>query len=331
MKVLVVCSGNSRNISPFVKEQADAIVKLGNDVVIFPIKGRGVLGYLRNVPKIMEEIKQFAPDLVHAHYGLSGLATVLQRFRPVVITFHGSDAHVAHVRALSRIASRLSSSNIFVEGGTRKKIDPAEESEVIPCGTDLEAFFPVDKKTARATLGFSLRQRYILFASRFDNKVKNYPLAVSSVQRCGADVHLIELKGKNREEVNLLLNACDVTLLTSFSEGSPQIVKEAMACNCPIVATDVGDVKWLFGHVGGCFLASYEPAEVANQLKRAMEFSKEVGRTRGRDRVIELGLDSETIARRILGVYAKVLEKPQVLRAEENRAVTRSHAEGNPW
>jgi glycosyltransferase involved in cell wall biosynthesis len=309
MRVLFVCSGNSGHISPFVTEQAGAIARLGNEVAIFPIKGKGAFGYLRNVPLIREKIKQFSPDLVHAHYGLSGLAATLQSFRPVVITFHGSDGHDAHVRAFSRMAARLASSNIFVENAVKRKIRPADEGEVIPCGTKLDVFIPIEKKAARLKLGLSLQRRYILFSSGFDIKEKNYALATASIERSGPDARLVELKAKTREEVNLLLNACDAMLLTSFSEGSPQIIKEAMACNCPIVSTDVGDVKWVIGDTKGCYITSYGHQDVADKLRKALEFSERVGRTQGRERIIELGLDSETIAGKILEVYQAALTK----------------------
>ncbi|MBK7380893.1 MAG: glycosyltransferase [Ignavibacteriales bacterium] len=94
MKVLIICSGNAGYISPFVKEQAEAISKLGVEIEIYPIVGKGVWGYLNNLSKIKKKIKEFSPDLVHAHYGLSGLVSCLQRVVPVVITFHGSDAYI---------------------------------------------------------------------------------------------------------------------------------------------------------------------------------------------------------------------------------------------
>jgi glycosyltransferase involved in cell wall biosynthesis len=311
MRVLFVCSGNSGHVSPFVSEQAEAVGRLGNEIEIFPIKGRGPLGYLRNVPRISQKIKQFKPDLIHAHYGLSGLAATLQSFRPVIITFHGSDAHIAYVRPFSRIAASLSSANIFVQTNVRNRIRPGQGGEIIPCGINFDAFFPMDKNAARLKLGLSTHRHSILFSSRFENKVKNHALAAASIAKSGLDVDLIELKGKTREEVKLLLNACDAMLLTSFSEGSPQIIKEAMACNCPIVTTDVGDIKWLIGDTDGCFLTSFDPTDVAYKIKLALQFSGAVGRTDARERIIQLGLDSETIAQRVVEVYRNVLAQLQ--------------------
>jgi len=111
------------------------------------------------------------------------------------------------------------------------------------------------------------------------------------------------------KELNFYYNACDLFLLTSVYEGSPQSIKEAIACNCPIVSTDVGDVKWVFGNTEGCYLTSFESIDVADKIIRALAFVKERGRTKGRERIFELGLDSGTIAGKIIEIYEKTIFK----------------------
>jgi glycosyltransferase involved in cell wall biosynthesis len=103
------------------------------------------------------------------------------------------------------------------------------------------------------------------------------------------------------------MNASDVLILSSLHEGSPNVIKEAMACNCPIVTTNVGDVKWVLDNTDGCYISSFDPKEYVEKIKLALEFSEKNGRTKGRDRIIELGLDSVTIAKKIINVYQKVL------------------------
>jgi teichuronic acid biosynthesis glycosyltransferase TuaC len=109
------------------------------------------------------------------------------------------------------------------------------------------------------------------------------------------------------DELKYFYSAADLLLLTSFHEGSPNVIKEAMACNCPIVSTNVGDVPEVIGKTEGCFLASFDPIDVAEKMRFALEFAQTKGRTNGRQRIIELGLDSETVSAKIIEVYNKVL------------------------
>jgi len=120
MKVLIVCSGNGVNFDlqmhhAFIYEQVESLKQNFNvEYDTYLIKGKGVTGYLSNLPSLKKKIKSFVPDVVHAHYGLSGLLACLQIKVPVVITFHGSDAYIPFIKTLSKIAGRLSSFNIFV-------------------------------------------------------------------------------------------------------------------------------------------------------------------------------------------------------------------------
>lgn len=79
MKVLIVANYNPGHCSPFVVEQVDSIRKLGVEFEYFGIVGKGPFGYLKNLPKFKRKIAEFKPDLIHAHYGLSGLLATLQR------------------------------------------------------------------------------------------------------------------------------------------------------------------------------------------------------------------------------------------------------------
>lgn len=310
MKVLIICSGNSGKISPFINEQINTLIKIYKiEIDTYLITGNGFWGYLKNLKKLKNKIRQFKPNIIHAHYGLSGLLSCLQRIVPTVITFHGSDAYIFYVKILSKIAAHLSAFNIFVGEKIKNRINRHKISEIVPCGIDLNKFYPIEKNYARKLMNLDLNKNYILFSSRFDNSVKNYPLVKKALVKLKTKNDIIELKNKTREEVNILLNACNLLILTSISEGSPQIVKEAMACNIPVVSTDVGDVKWLFGNEPGYYITNFDPHDVAQKIKLAIEFRKKYDRTNGRQRIIDLGLDSATIAGRIMDVYKEVLSK----------------------
>lgn len=311
MKVLIVCSGTQGILSPFIKEQMDSSAKFGIEFSLFQIKKRGFLGYLLHLIPLRRIIKKIKPDLIHAHYGMSGLLANLQHSVPVVTTFHGSDINDANEFNYSKWAHRLSAASIFVEKSMLQKTKKHDKSVIIPCGVDTSVFYPVSKIEASKKMGINSENLNILFSSAFNNPVKNYLLAKKSCDKveikAGRGINLIELKSHRRDQVNLLMNASDCVLLTSFSEGSPQFIKEAMACNCPIVTTNVGDVEWVLGNTEGCYLTSFKPEDVAEKIKLAIEFRETYRQTRGRERIIELGLDSETVAKKIIEVYEKVL------------------------
>ncbi len=305
MRIIIVCSGNSEfGISPFIKEQGESLEKAGISIDYFLIKGHGLFGYLKNLPRLNKQIKKIKYDLIHAHYGLSGMLSVLQRKIPVIITFHGSDINNSYHRKFSKIAMRLSSYNIFVHKSIKDKVNATNKSSIIPCGVNMDNFHVINKLNARIEMYLNSEQKYVLFAGAFDNWVKNSELAFQAIKTL-PEIEMIELKDYTRDQVCLLMNAVNLLLLTSFSEGSPQVIKEAMACNLPIVSTDVGDVKEIIGDTEGCFICSYDPKDVAEKIKMALEFGK---RTNGRERIIKLGLDSDTIAKKIIKMYEDVMD-----------------------
>ena len=305
MKILIVCSRNSGKIAPFIQEQGDALSQLGVEIAYFPIEGKGLCGYLKNKKRLLLKINEFMPDLIHAHYGLSGLLANLQRKIPVITTYHGSDINNTKIFPLSRLNMILSVHNIFVSEKNRLKSNQTRNQSLIPCGVDTNLFKSRDKAKARKIFDLNEDKKYILFAGAFANSVKNSALAKSAVSLLN-DVCLIELQGYSREEVALLINAVDVVLLTSFTEGSPQIIKEAMACNCPIVSVPVGDIENVISGTAGCFISTYKPTDIADKLKQALEYGK---RTDGRERILSLGLDREAVAKQILSVYKKFCDR----------------------
>jgi teichuronic acid biosynthesis glycosyltransferase TuaC len=308
MKVLIVCSGKQNKISPFVADQVMALNTLDITTEYFTINSKGILGYLKCLPRLLNHIKKYNPNLIHAHYGLSGLLAVLQRKLPVVVTYHGSDVRNKRVRPLSWLASRLSTANIFV-AKEMLQLMPSPNSFVIPCGVDMELFKPIKQSEARKEFVLNPDKKYILFASGFDNAVKNYPLAKEAVSLLkNKNIELLELKGFSRIQVSHIMNATDMVLITSFTEGSPQFVKEAMTCNRPIVSTDVGDVRWLFGDSEGHFITSYDVNNVLESIEKALAYCKTKKSTQGRQRIIDLELDSESIAKRLIALYNQALK-----------------------
>lgn len=316
MRVLVVCSFNKGRVSPFIEDQVHSLRTMGVVFDYFEVIGKGIWGYLGNLNNLKRKIRKFKPDIVHAHYGLSGLLANLQRTVPVVTTFHGSDINYHQALKYSKIAYYLSKSSIFVSKDMLSKVSNKRMAFVIPCGVDVDVFKPFHDicfHNSRFNSVVYPNEFNVLFSSSFSNWVKNYDLARmvcdKAQMKLNRFINLIELKNYSREEVSILMNLSDALLLTSFTEGSPQFIKEGMACNKPIVSTDVGDVKWLFGNKEGCYISSFDPNVLAEKLVEALEFSVTYKNTNGRDRILELGLDSKTIASRIHSIYMDVLNK----------------------
>lgn len=308
MRVLVVASYNKGNFAPFIVEQAEALRAMGLEVDFFGLQGKGVLGYLKNLPLLKKEIRYFRPDIVHAHYGLSGLFANLQRCVPVVTTYHGSDINEKKVLLFSKLAMRLSTWNIFVSKRTLEIAKPKEKYSLLPCGVDLSDLQLIAKTEARLQMQLNQRKQYVLFAGAFDNGVKNAALAIECMRLLkDENVELLELKGYTRDKVTLLMCAVDAFLMTSISEGSPQVIKEAMACGCPIVSVDVGDVKERIAGIEGCFVAkTRDPKELADLLLKAIAFE---GKTNGHDKIIADGLDNRLVAERLMEIYNRICIK----------------------
>lgn len=302
MKVLIVASYNKGRFAPFIQEQAEALKKAGCEVVFFGLQGKGLLGYLKNYPALKQKIRVLQPEIVHAHYGLSGLLANLQRGVPVITTYHGSDINDPKVLRLSKVAMRLSAWNIFVSSRTMKIAKPNKKYSLLPCGVDLTELQLTSKTEARKQMNLDLEKRYVLFAGAFDNAVKNVSLAKETVAKLTIEpAELLELKGYSREEVTLLMCAADVLLMTSLTEGSPQVIKEAMACGCPIVSVDVGDVKERIAGLEGCFVAGTRTAgELANLLQQAISFDN---KTSGRNRIVTDAMDNVLVAKKLIKVY----------------------------
>ena len=304
LKILIVCSKNSGRIAPFITDQVEALQEAGVNCEYFTVEGKGITGYLLNLLPLWRKITAYQPDIIHAHYGLSGVLANLQRKVPVVTTYHGSDINNAKVRRFSKIAIRLSAWNIFVSQQNIQLSGVKKRLSLIPCGVDTNVFKPMDKAVCRQKFGFEPHEKLILFAGAFDNMVKNPELAIESVAKI-PDARLLELKGYNRKQVAELMNAVDVCLMTSHSEGSPQFVKEAMACNCPVVSVNVGDVEELLQGVEHCRIVEREVDKIAKSVSELLNLNQ---RSPGSEKIRYSGYESLYVVDKIKNLYQNIIE-----------------------
>lgn len=304
MRILIVARCKQGRYAPFITEQVRAVERQGIQCQFFGINKKGIAGYFSHLRSFWQTVRKYNPDVIHAHYGFSGLFANSQRRIPVVTTYHGSDINNPKLRFISRVSMCLSAWNIFVSRKTLDMAGPQQRFSLLPCGVDLSESQKTLKSHAREQMGLNREKKYVLFAGSFSDLVKNFPLAKETVSLLGNNVELLELRGYSRDEVTLLMCAADAFLMTSFSEGSPQVIKEALACGCPIVSVDVGDVRERVSGMAGCFVAeTFKPEELAGLLRQAIAFE---GKTLGLEKVISDGLDNVQIAGRLLEIYTSV-------------------------
>lgn len=300
MKVLFISSGNAKDgISPIIKNQGESLIKEGVDVQYFTIKGKGLFSYLKHIRILYKHLSVNRYDLHHAHFSLSACVATLAGCKPLVVSLMGSEMNSGLIiKNMIRLFANLRWDAVIVKSLSMKRRLRISKAIIIPNGVDLNAVKPSISQSDDSS------QKTVLFASDPAKYVKNYQLAEKSVSMVeNYQVKLKVVHSISHGDVIKAINNTDVLLLTSLWEGSPNIVKEAMACNCPVVATKVGDIEWLFGDEPGHFISGFELEEVAEKITMALEFSETHKRTNGRNRITELGLDSGTVAKKIVSIY----------------------------
>lgn len=324
LRVLFVSSGNSANfdIAPFIKTQGETLMAYGIDVQYFTISGKGLSGYLRSAYALRQYLKKHSVDLIHAHYTLSGWSSVLAfPKQPAILSLMGTDAYGEYIGVntiklssrylifLTYLIQPFVNAIICKSRHIESFVYLKKKSRVIPNGTLLEKINS-DDQGFKQDLGLNPEKKHVLFLGNKKSRRKNFQLLENAVDIINSDkISIVAPYPVSHDQVIKYLKSVDMLVVPSFMEGSPNVVKEAMACNCPVVATDVGDVAWLFGDEPGYFLTGLDPRDVANKIMMALTFAEEKGKTRGRERIRHLGLDSKTVARRIVCFYAKVLSR----------------------
>lgn len=323
MKVLIVCSGNpEKGISPLVKSQVDSFESF-NDVefVIFPIEKHGLIGYLSVVPELHKKAGKYKPDIIHAHYGLSGFITFLSRLRcKSIISFMGDDLlgsigkhnrYTVFSKILVLINKMLAryyfDFSIVKSEELFRILKKSENIMILPNGVDIERFAPFQKIDCRTKLGINKDDKIVLFVSDPSRPEKNYALAEKAIALLKKDeVKLISVYSLDQNKLVYYYNSADVLLMTSFHEGSPNVIKEAMASCCPIVTTKVGDVSYVLGNTPGCYIVDPDPESVSQGILKAINFRNLFFFTNGRERVIELKLDSFSVAGKLREIYCNI-------------------------
>jgi glycosyltransferase involved in cell wall biosynthesis len=316
-----------------IARQIESLRAIGVVVDVLEVTGIPKLKYLQTLPALWARVRRV--DLVHAHYGYYGWLARMQFRKPVVISFMGSDLlgaldakgrqkplSKATVEINRRVARMVDA--VIVKSDEMAEVVAPAPAYVVPNGVDLQVFFPMARDEAREKMGWSSDKRRVLFAGSPDNARKGFPLAHDAVtaaaESLGETLELVPLTGITHDQVPLYMNACDVMIMTSLHEGSPNVVKEAMACNLPVVSVPVGDVPELLDGIEGCTICPRDAQALATALAGALSCGGQ--RTRGRSVLKEKGLDLENVARRVAQIYAEVLTQHDSQAAKEHRGVS---------
>lgn len=310
MKVLFVSSGNSKyGIVPFIKSQGESLIANGVKLEYFTIKGKGIIGYLKSVFPLRKTITSKKYDIIHAHYSLTAFIASFSLFFlkiPLIVSLMGSDVNSNYFeKILIKLFNSLFWNSVVVKSEDMKNKIKLKDAEIIPNGIDFSIFKPLNQLEARDKVGFDKNKKQVLWLADPNRYVKNIDLAkkaFSLVKENSCELKIVH--GIRHDEIPIYLNACDLLLLTSRWEGSPNVIKEAMACNLPIVTTNVGDVELIINYTEGCFVVDQNVNEMALAIRECIAFND---RTKGRGKV--KWLDSNLIAKKLINIYKDTLKE----------------------
>jgi glycosyltransferase involved in cell wall biosynthesis len=264
MRVLVVTNMYPTPDSPsagvFVRREVDALQALNPSwtiQVLFEDTVTSTARYLTGRLRVMRYARVFDPDVVHIHYGLTQLVSFGLN-TPLVVTFHGSDLAIPWQRAISTGLLGSHAVPVVVAEAMKVHLRPGQAARAvtIPCGVDLELYASASRESARVKMGFSAEELVLGFPSSPARSVKRYRLFAETValleRMLDCRIRTVCLEGVSPEHVPEFLAAVDLLLMTSEREGSPVVVREALAVRTRVVSTDVGDVAEYLNSFPGC-------------------------------------------------------------------------------
>jgi glycosyltransferase involved in cell wall biosynthesis len=306
----------------FIARQAEFLRREGVHVDLFPFRGARQPGnYFAAWREVGRRVNRGGYDLVHAQFGQSGL-TALPKSVPLVVTFRGDDLEGIIgengryipagwlLRFISRTVACRADAVIVVSEHMKQYLPRSVAAHVMPSGVDLALFRPEPRDLVRRRLGLPLDQHLVLFVGDPELARKRHGLAQRAVDivNLSMPARLVVGWGLPHEQIAALMNACDALVCTSMQEGSPNSIKEALACNLPVVSVRVGDVPLRLRGISGCELCPDDRAEtLASALERVL---RRGGRIDGRSAVTSL--DEQLLTRRLIDIYRSILPSGRV-------------------
>ena len=330
MRILAVTNMYPTPLAPvsgiFVEQQIKSLKQIGLDIGVMCVDRaqKGILAYVGLGRKVRASMTEFQPDVIHVMYGgvMANEVTRSIGDKPTVVSFCGSDLLGEHLSGpfrkliagygvlASHMAAKRAAGIVVKSKNLHDALPPhidRSKVRIIPNGVDLERFKPLNRNECRDKLGWDSKYFHVLFPTNCGDPCKRFDLAQAAVEKmryCGISTEIHQLRGVPHREVPVWINGSDVLLLTSLHEGSPNVVKEALACDLPVVSVDVGDVRERIQNIEGCYIAAADPSDLADKLS-LVYFGRK--RIESRNRMQEVSL--ERIAFKLRNLYQQLSER----------------------
>lgn len=294
--------------TPCIRDQILTLRSLGIDVEVLQIdRRRKRASYLAVAWRLfLTSFRRKRYDLIHAYYGYAGLLARLQVKVPVVVTFRGSDLLSRRNRLIGPMVARWAA-GVIVMSEEMRRVSRRADAQIIPFGVDLELFRPQPMGRCRVDLGLPLGDKLVLFPWDPGRPEKRFDVVKAAVERLQQDpgaVRLLTVWDEPPETIVKYMNACDALVLASDREGAPMAVREAIACNLPVVSVDVGDVRQVIGDIEGCYLCRQDAGDLAQKLRMALDRGHRLDAA-----PMARNLDVRRASERVIEVYDRVLGK----------------------
>jgi teichuronic acid biosynthesis glycosyltransferase TuaC len=314
IRVLVVVNslpGENKPGNPTIVDQLEELEKRGAEIETISINAGNVTSYFGALWRILQlNFQRKRYDLIHAYYGHCGLVARLQVRYPIVVTFLGSDIVGKelggwHDRLIGRAVSKLVEASIVM---TEEMTQFASKKNlhIIPFGVNSNLFFPQSKMESRKALGLRQDEIFILFPWNPARKEKRFDMVKAAVDILYEQypVKLLAIYGQPHRVLAEYMNACDVIVLASEHEGAPMAIREALACNLPVVSVLAGDVAEVIEGVDNCYLALRDPMDIANKVEQVLNKGL---RSSGYSKIKTM--DVQWAANEVYAIYEQLLSK----------------------
>lgn len=313
MKVLHITANYPTEQFPvfgiFVKEQVESLGNEGLECDVFFSNGKengGMKTHRTSIRKVRKMLHENHYDVIHCHHAISGLILLLAGGtfgNKCVLSYQNDPTREFGGMKLFHLFYAVFD-KIIIKNTTellRKK-----KVEYLPNGTNAGFFKPMDKNTCKEKLGWDKNLHYILYmdsnkGTRTQKRHDRYEETLHIVQKTIPTIVSIELSNTPREEIPTYMNACDLHLMTSDFEGSPNSVKECLCCNTPVVCTPVGNVPDMMGDIPGCYVTEgFSAEELAACVKKVLTSDEPFN---GRELFLAKGYGIETVAKKLKALY----------------------------